>query len=240
MPKVSFDGNSRVISVLAGETSISVKTDIYSEWKNWALDNSQFPAAVRTIGGDPIGGGLFAGDLYFMINGWQVSIPNNNVNVEGALFHDDGIPVFVVDPGGSVVSTVSALVQTVETGTGGSSGSSLTKQDVRDAMALTSNLPPSNDSIDKKLDDIKTIGQSSATVLTDIQGRITTLDMRSQNIKELVEILLKYSRNRTRVDKTNNTLTVFDDDTLTPLRVFDLLDQSGNPSTEDISERIPQ
>lgn len=239
MSKVSFDGVTRTISVLPGETDISVKVDIYSEWKIWAASNLQFPAALRVIGGDPIGGGLFAGDIYFLINGWQISIPDNNVNVEGVIYHDDGIPVFVVDPGGSVISTVSALVQTVETG-GSSGGSSLSLQDVRNAMTLDATLPPSADSIDQKLDDSLAAHSTNAVVTTDIQNRITSLQLSLSSTTDLVETLLKYEKNRTMVDRTAKTLTVYDDDGVTPLRVFNLLDEGGQPSTDDIVERVPQ
>lgn len=53
------------------------------------------------------------------MNAWQVEI-NHFVQVEGALYHDDGILPFVVNPSGGVISTVSNLVQTV--GTSGSGG----------------------------------------------------------------------------------------------------------------------
>lgn len=239
MSKVSFDGPNRIISVLPGETDINVKVDIYSEWKEWAQSNSQFISAMRSIGGDPIGGGLFAGDIYFLTNGWQISIPDNQVNVEGVIYHDDGIPVFVVDPGGAVISTVSSLVQSVETG-GSSGGSSLTLQNVRDAMTLGPTLPVSSDSIDEKLNDSLAAHSANAVVTTDIQNRITNLQLSLSSTTTLVETLLKYESNRTRVDRTAKTLTVYDDDGVTPLRVFNLLDETGSPSTDDILERMPQ
>jgi hypothetical protein len=70
--------------------------------------------ALRTIGGDPLGSGQFAGDLYFLMNGWQIVI-GHAVQMSGVLYHDDGVPVFVVLPGGGVTATVSNLVQTAET-----------------------------------------------------------------------------------------------------------------------------
>jgi hypothetical protein len=74
-------------------------------------DHTKFLPAFRSIGGDPLGGGLFAGDLYFLTNGWQVVI-DHSVTVNGVLYHDDSIPVFVIEPGGGVTSTVSNLTQT--------------------------------------------------------------------------------------------------------------------------------
>ncbi len=54
------------------------------------------------------------------------------------------------------------------------------------------------------------------------------------------ETVLKFERNRTRIDKTAKTLTIFDDDGTTPIRVFDLIDSTGTPSIEEIAERKPQ
>lgn len=56
----------------------------------------------------------------------------------------------------------------------------------------------------------------------------------------LVTVLLKYEKNRTLIDKTLKTLTVFDDDGTTPLKVFDLKDSAGNPSIIEVCERVPQ
>jgi hypothetical protein len=112
---VTFDGENRRIIVNPAFSTVNVKQDIYSNWKEWVQkrDNSKFLPALRTIGGDPLGTGQFAGDLYFLTNGWQVVI-DHAVMVDGVLYHDDGIPPFVVKPGGGVTSNVSALVQTVQ------------------------------------------------------------------------------------------------------------------------------
>lgn len=50
-----------------GVTSISVKTDLYSVWKEWLMvdDNSNRPQVFRAIGGDLVGSGRYAGDIYF-------------------------------------------------------------------------------------------------------------------------------------------------------------------------------
>jgi len=113
---VTFDGENRKIIVNPAFSSVDVKQDIYSNWKEWVQkrDSAKFLPALRTIGGDPLGGGQFAGDLYFLMNGWQIVI-GHAVQLVGVLYHDDGIPVFVIEPGGGVTATVSNLVQTAET-----------------------------------------------------------------------------------------------------------------------------
>lgn len=113
---VDIDGVARTITPNPGVTTLRMKEDVYSAWKRWVLteDNAKYPPALRQIGGDPIGDGLFAGDIYFLINNWQIIIPENTqVAVTGAVFHDDPIPVFDIKPGGGVTVTVSNLVQSV-------------------------------------------------------------------------------------------------------------------------------
>ena len=96
--KVTIDGVRRLFIVGPDVTEIDIKADIYSPWKEWSLlyDNAKFVPAIRTIGGDPapLGSGLFAGDLYFLLNNWQVEVNETGKTGTGILFHDDGIPVF--------------------------------------------------------------------------------------------------------------------------------------------------
>lgn len=56
----------------------------------------------------------------------------------------------------------------------------------------------------------------------------------------LITTLLKYETNRTKIDKIAKTLTVYDDDGITPLKVFDLKDSTGTPSVTEVCERDPQ
>lgn len=58
-------------------------------------------------------------------------------------------------------------------------------------------------------------------------------------VKALIETLLKFETNRTRIDPTARTLTIYDDDCTTPLRIFDLRDAAGNPSVTEVCERLP-
>ena len=116
MAKCTFNGATKLIIVNVGETSISIKTDVYSDWKEWVLaGNFGFSQALRTIGGDPIGVGQYAGDSYFLMNGWQIYV-DHPVEFDGVIYHDDNISPFVIAATGSVRSTVSSLVQTVATG----------------------------------------------------------------------------------------------------------------------------
>jgi len=69
---------------------------------------------------------------------------------------------------------------------------------------------------------------------------INNIETQQEYTVSLIEHLLKYSENRTKVDTVNKTLTIFDDDGTTPIKVFSLRDSNGNTSVTEIAERIPQ
>lgn len=108
--KVEFNGVDKRIYVHPLISALNVKADIYSAWKRWVLlrDNGKFLPALRTIGGDPLVGGQYAGDLYFLQNGWQIVI-DHVVTITGILYNDAGGSPFIIEPGGGVTATVSNL-----------------------------------------------------------------------------------------------------------------------------------
>lgn len=113
--KVTFDGVARTITVNPGVTEIDVKTDIYSDWKEWTQvnQNSAFLPAMRVTGGDPIGDGLFTGDVYFLINNWRIVVDHSCL-VDGVIYSDNFPSPFVPIAGTQIVTNkVSQLVQTV-------------------------------------------------------------------------------------------------------------------------------
>ena len=90
--KVTFDGPNKIIRVNEGVTELDIKSDVYSDWKEWVLtrnDNAFFLPAIRSIGGDPTVAGQTAGDIYFLINGWKLYIDLTKVKVTGVLFSDN-------------------------------------------------------------------------------------------------------------------------------------------------------
>jgi len=95
----TFDGVNKVIkepNIGSGNLTWSVERDIYSAWKRWAQDNSQFVAAFSVEGGTPIGAtGIFTGKTVILINGWKLQAGDweHLSFVTGNLFSDDGIDV---------------------------------------------------------------------------------------------------------------------------------------------------
>lgn len=61
----------------------------------------------------------------------------------------------------------------------------------------------------------------------------------SVNILDFTELIVASQYNRTFLDKTAATLTIYASDNVTPLRVFSLRDSGGTPSITEIVDRFP-
>ena len=111
-----FDGENKLIYVNPAIASISVKEDIYSDWKEWSQvrDHAKFLPAIRTTGGDPIGDtGEFTGDVYFLINGWRFII-DHSLNIDGVIYSDDYPSPFIQTAGTQIITNkVSSLVSVI-------------------------------------------------------------------------------------------------------------------------------
>ena len=97
--KVTFDGERRLILVNDGVTELNVKTDIYSDWKEWMRieQNTKWQQALRTVGGDPRTSTQSLGASFFLMNGWKMKTweGDHRLVVDGNLSTEDGSPVFI-------------------------------------------------------------------------------------------------------------------------------------------------
>lgn len=84
--------------------------EIWSRWVDWAAsaDNAKYPSALRQVGGDDLGGGLFIPLYFFLLNGWRVRPmeANHLLVITGNLFVDGG--------GAPVVNTLGAFNVSVQ------------------------------------------------------------------------------------------------------------------------------
>ena len=123
--KASFSGIEKIIYLHPNETTINVKEDIYSDWKEWTLlrDNSRFLEAIRVVGGDPISPIISLGATFFLINGWKIRPAEEDyiLNINGNLYSDDGLSPIIPTLGSynvTITMTRSNLIDTVSTGSG--------------------------------------------------------------------------------------------------------------------------
>lgn len=84
-----------------------------------------------------------------------------------------------------------------------------------------------------------TAAGTTGLFLSQIQTNTASISISQVTLTSLLNTLLKYERNRTQIDTINATLTVFDDDCVTPLTIFNLRDHLGNPSVSEVCERAP-
>lgn len=90
--KWTADWVNRLFILKAGVTDLDIQVDLYSDWKEEVQlsDNIKYPPALRTVGGDPLGGGDSLGGTYFLINGWQIrpQEADHTLTMTGNLFTD--------------------------------------------------------------------------------------------------------------------------------------------------------
>jgi hypothetical protein len=147
---IAFDPvNKRIIL----DSANVVVQDIYSRWKEWVRisDNSKWPQAFTTVGGDELGGGLYVASYFFLLNGWRLRpmeqehtlVLTGNIAVFGG-----GVPVvhtlgtFNV----SVQFTVPVQAQGIATSGGSGSGASIAEiESLLQTMILNANIKKVND-----------------------------------------------------------------------------------------------
>lgn len=100
MNKFLFEGDVLRIhinpaAVVNGQISFTVE-ELWTEWSDWMAqgDNSKYPLALRSTGGDPIGGGMEVGTYIFLRNdlGWRGKPPEVNpctVIINGSFYGED-------------------------------------------------------------------------------------------------------------------------------------------------------
>ncbi len=74
---------------------------------------------------------------------------------------------------------------------------------------------------------------------TTMGAQLNLVTAKSCDILTFTETLLKFQANRTVLDKIAFTLTIYDNDRVTPIRVFDLRELGVGPSITEITERLP-
>lgn len=123
---ITFDASTKRIVL---DSSYVDAIEIYSRWKEWVqAGNAGFDQAMRTVGGDPLGGGIFVSQYYFLENGWRVRPmeASHTLVIAGNLGVDGGGDPVVPTLGTFKVLvqyTVPVQAQAIATSGGGSSSS---------------------------------------------------------------------------------------------------------------------
>lgn len=116
--KVTFNGETRVITVSPQFSEIKVKQDLYSASKRWLQrrQNASYLPCFETSGGESVGNGLYTGDIYFLVNGWRVKV-STQVSIVGTIYNksNSSVSPYIVESGGGVIATVSSLAYAYNT-----------------------------------------------------------------------------------------------------------------------------
>lgn len=184
--KVTFNGNNKIIQIMTGVTSIDVKEDLYSAWKEWVLeeDNSKWPEAMRSVGGDPLTAGRYLGSTYFLMNGWKMKpwSGHHTLVINGNIYSEDASNMFVAADGAYNVQiqyTTSNLIDTMAINGGG--GSSYTLEQIAQAVWNMVIPPAITPSI------MSGLMQKIAGETEDIQEKIITLGENINNVSETID-----------------------------------------------------
>jgi len=200
--KVVFDGDSLLVKVNEGVTTIDIQTDLYSDWKEWFQTgtNSKFLPALRTIGGDPTIEQKVVAPYFFLMNGWKIKPYswNHTLNLIGNLFVDNpetyGANV-VVPPDGYF--TVLVNMSTTSDASKLLVGSGVTQQDKKDIADLVE--AQTGQPIKIETDKIaETQGQVTElqTQMNDVQGQVTNIELHNVgHIKLIGDVLTIYDTN---------------------------------------------
>jgi hypothetical protein len=116
--KVSFDGETRIITVHPDIVELSVRSDLYSAWKRWVIlrDNSKWPVAFRVVGGDPTVGQNFISPYFFLMNGWKIKPDerDHTLTIDGTLLVDGGGDPFMDTIGDYNVRVIATIPMEAE------------------------------------------------------------------------------------------------------------------------------
>lgn len=230
---ITFDGVNKLAILSNGTTTLSVP-ELWSRWVDWFTlsDNSKYPIALSQIGGDEIGGGKFLGLTFFLENGWKIRPyeGNHTLIITGNIFSRDGSPQTTATIGNYNVTvnlSTSNLVDAISTS--GATPSSIADE-VWNRMATTH---LGSGTFGEFINLIKATGDTNFNRLIQVNEK---LDIATT----LINTLIKYQGNRTKINQTEKTLTVYDDDGITALKVFDLKNFDGINSITEVAERDPR
>ena len=241
--KCVFDGINKYIIVSDDVTSLDIRQDVYSDWKEWVLfvDNSKYLPAIRSTGGDNISGtSEYTGDIYFLINGWKLLYDPRKTSVTGVLYSDDYDTAYYLNPSLEPLypAKVSSVVNTIGSDTSNSDiaqevwqyPNRIINNNIPTVSEITNDLD--NNSI--KLAQIKAILDGMPQTPTDTANAIWNHSTAIQ-LYNNIDFIKNIEGGRWKI--IDNQMIFYSDDNLTEIARFNLTDQSGNPTTQNVFER---
>ncbi len=201
-----FDGINHLIILEAADGNTVEAIDIYSRWKDWVQSGAGagYDAAFTTIGGEDLGGGITAGNYFFLQTaaGWQVRPREaaHNLTINGNLYPDvAGVGMFAATLGAHQIQIrlqTSSLTQIVGGGFSSQVQSAMTAQGYTTARAAF-------------LDELDVTDPDS--------------------VAAAVQLIRRISDNRLEVDIAGQALRLYDDAGVAVIRSWPLSTTGGEP-----------
>jgi hypothetical protein len=201
-----FDGINHLIILEAADGNTVEAIDMYSRWKDWVQSGAgaPFEAAFTTIGGEDLGGGITAGNYFFLqtANGWQVRPREaaHNLTINGNLYPDvAGVGMFAATLGAYQIQIrlqTSSLTQIVGGGFTAQVQAGMTAQGYTSARA---------------------------TLLDELDAGDP------DSIAAAVQLIRRISDNRLEVDVPGQALRLYDDAGTTVIRSWPLSTTGAEP-----------
>ena len=242
--KITVDYINKIIFVNPDVTTFDVKVDLYSDlkevWKLPAPDYKfrNFKPPIRVIGGDNTIAGQKAGDIYFMKEGWRVVYDPTKVEVSGVLFSDNFDTPWLYTE--NMQPVYPALVSSLVTGVDIEAVTAPSATTVASAVRTELNTELTRIDVATSTRASQTSVDAVQTTVDSIETKVDAVIVTLGNMSSVINEMIKYSKNKTIIDPNAHTMTIYDDNGIDPLHVFDLQDADGVASITDIYRRIPQ
>lgn len=191
--KVAFLREERLIIVPESVAVLDIRADVYSASKQWlsVYNNIGYcKPPVRYSGGDSTPEpGEFTGDVYFLINGWRMVVNFNKTKVKGVLYSDDYDTAYF----NSKLSPIYAAK----------------------VSSTVSSIAPTLEGLN-----VPTAAENATAVRSELSSELAQISNANTNVSAMLTkqaLIEKIMRNRTETDSVTGTMTIYDDDGVTPL-----------------------
>lgn len=256
---ITIDWNTKIISVPKSDLAI-ISPSVYELDVDWfrlqlktiedSEDGMTFPDTHEHVQESTLSGVTYARQVK-IINGYTVTFEDGQYTVRcvganhnlGDVKNVNQVSLIIGNSGGLIVTSSS----------GGSSGPTASQiaTEVWERLLASHTNPLTMGGM------VNILNTRTQSILNYVTGLDLKIDITNAKLDDslvdtnaiinslalaidIVNEILKYNSNRTRIDKIAKTLTIFDDDGFTPLKVFDLKDFNEVASITEIAERVPQ
>lgn len=260
---VDWDANPRVVWIKSPSTELLIQ-DLVDTLRDLEADpiNMGYTYIVDAAGKDVLGTGIQVG-ITATLNNAVIAFEDRlgpafvrcTVKDGNLVANDEnGDPMEPVKVTSytqvKVIASAAATIVTTDGGSGSTDWTATERNQIRyrlgiDGSVATPSAAPSlvADTADAVWESLSADHLTAGTlglIVNQIKSDTGLISIDVTTILDIVTTLQKYNTNRTKIDKVAKTLTVYDNNGITPIKVFDLKDSTGTPSITEITERTPQ